>query len=317
MNILVTGGAGFIGSNLVKELLKNGHIVVAIDNFNNYYDSDYKHKNIQDIKSDAFKIFNADINKPTGLRQIVKNYHFNKIIHLAACVGVRNSLVDPNLYIKTNIEGTVNILEMAKELKIRDIVFASSSSVYGNDSSVLSNENDPCLKPLNPYAMSKRSAELLCYVYHQLYGLNITVLRFFTVYGPCGRPDMSPYIFTESLLTNKPINVNGDGSATRDFTYIKDIVNGILLSINTSFPYEIINLGSSNPISVVEFIKVLEKITGKIGDIQFGNKIEGESQNTYADITKAKKLFGFNPTTSLEDGMTEFVNWYRNNRLLS
>lgn len=317
MNILVTGGAGFIGSNLVKELLKNKHRVFAIDNFNNYYDSNYKRMNIQDIQDNNFEIFNADINQQVNLRDIVKDYHFDKIIHLAALVGVRNSLIDPNSYIKTNIEGTANILELAKEFEIKDIIFASSSSVYGNDSSLPAREEDPCTKQLNPYAMSKRSAEILCYVYHQLYGLNITVLRFFTVYGSCGRPDMSPYIFTESLLTNKPINVNGDGSATRDFTYIKDIVNGILLSINTPFPYEIINLGSSNPISVVEFIKVLEKITGKMGNIQFGNKIEGESQNTYADITKAKKLLGFNISTSLEDGMAEFIYWYKNNRLLS
>lgn len=317
MKILVTGGAGFIGSNLIKKLLDNGDDVTAIDNFNNYYNEGYKHKNIDTINSEHFNLLPIDINDVSGLEKIFKNNKFNKIVHLAAAVGVRNSLINPHLYLKTNIEGTLNILEQARINKIKDIVFASSSSVYGNDTKLPSNETSMTEKPLNPYAMSKKSAELLCYAYHKLYDLNITILRFFTVYGPHGRPDMSPYIFIESILAGKQLTINGDGSATRDFTYIDDIVNGIIQSLKRQFSYEIINLGSSNPISINDFVSLLEEILDKKAIILFNKKVIGESRDTYADITKAEKLLGFKVSTTLKEGLIRFINWYKKNRLLS
>lgn len=315
MNILVTGGAGFIGSNLIKELLKYDHDVTAVDNFSNYYKVQYKYENIKDINSKHFRLLNADINEQIHLRRVLRDYHFDKIVHLAACVGVRNSLKKPALYLKTNISGTLNILELAKDFGVKDIIFASSSSVYGDSTPAPFREECLCAEPLNPYAMSKKAGELLCYTYHNLYGLNVTILRFFTVYGPGGRPDMSPYIFTESLLTGKQIKIYGDGSATRDFTNINDITNGIISSINKSFAYEIINLGSSGPISIRKFIGVLEKITGIRANIQYCNQIAGESQNTYADVTKSKKMLNFQPSISLEKGLAEFVDWFKDNRM--
>ena len=316
MKILVTGGAGFIGSSLIEELLKRGDSVTCVDNFSNYYDVRFKKENIRRLKNRRLRVLNIDIEDRARLIRLLKGYRFDKVVHLAARVGVRNSLKNPDLYIKTNIAGTLNVLEAAREMGVKDIVFAGSSSVYGNDAPIPSKEDEPCLKPLNPYAMSKRSAELLCYTYHTIYGLNVTVLRFFTVYGPKGRPDMSPYIFTESLLKGKKINLNGDGRATRDFTNIKDIVRGIMLALAKPFGYEIINLGASRPVSIKKFISVLEKITGKKAKINYRPKVSGESRNTYADTSKAKKLLGFESKITLEAGLTKFVDWFRANRLV-
>ena len=315
MKILVTGGAGFIGSSLIEELLKKGDKVTCVDNFSDYYDVLFKKENIRRLKNKRLRVLNIDIEDRARLMRLLKGFHFDKVVHLAARVGVRNSLKNPDLYIKTNVTGTLNVLEAAREMGVKDVVFAGSSSVYGNDEPIPSKEDAPCLKPLNPYAMSKRSAELLCYTYHMIYGLNVTILRFFTVYGPKGRPDMSPYIFTQSLLTGKKINLNGDGRATRDFTNIKDIVRGITLALAKPFGYEIINLGASRPVSIKKFISVLEKITGKKAKIKYLPSLSGESRNTYADTSKAKKLLGFESKITLEAGLTEFVDWFKANRL--
>ena len=329
MKILVTGGAGFIGSNLIKKLLDNGDDVTAIDNFNNYYNEGYKHKNIDTINSEHFNLLPIDINDVSGLEKIFKNNKFNKIVHLAAAVGVRNSLINPHLYLKTNIEGTLNILEQARINKIKDIVFASSSSVYGNDTKLPSNETSMTEKPLNPYAMSKKSAELLCYAYHKLYDLNITILRFFTVYGPHGRPDMSPYIFIESILAGKQLTINGDGSATRDFTYIDDIVEGVVRLIDkvtepnpgwsgddpdsaTSYaPYRLYNIGNNNPVELMKFIEVLEDCLGKKAKKNLLPMQPGDVPATYADVDDLIKDVGFKPTTAIEEGIKKFVEWYR------
>ncbi len=315
MHILVTGGAGFIGSSLIEELLKKGHCVLCVDNFDEYYNVEFKKENIRLLKNKNLKVLKIDIEDRGRLRKALARYHFDKVIHLAARVGVRNSFMNPDKYIKTNVLGTLNILKLAKELGVKDIIYAGSSSVYGNDALLPSSEKEASVKPLNPYAMSKRSAELLCYVFHQMYGLNITILRFFTVYGPKGRPDMAPYIFTEAILRGKQIKVNGEGSATRDFTNIKDIVRGIMLAVGKPFGYEIINLGNSNPVSIKKFIRILEKIIGKKAKIKYLLKVLGESKDTFADTKKAKKLLGFSAQISLEVGLAEFVNWFKSNRL--
>lgn len=315
MNILVTGGAGFIGSSLSKELVKKGNRVIAIDNFNDYYNPTFKKKNVEDIKNKNFKIIKADITKPGDLKKVFEKHKFDKIVHLAARAGVRDSLKRPELFLKTNLQGTFNLLEKAKEYGVKDFIFAGTSAVYGNDSKPPFKEGSKCARPLNPYAASKRAAELLTYTYHILYGINVTILRFFTVYGPKGRPDMSVYIFTESLLTGKKIKIFGDGKAMRDFTYIDDIVAGIISAIKKPFSFEIINLGGARPIQVIKMLKILEKITGKKAQIVFQKKLAGESKATNADVSKAKKLLGYKVTTPVEIGLKKFITWYKNNRL--
>jgi len=315
MRILVTGGAGFIGSTLVKRLLKDGHKVAALDNFDRYYQAAFKRENVQAIKNKRFSFYEADVRKFSDVKHLLQGYNFDKIIHLAAQVGVRNSILYPNRYLKTNIEGTGNILELARFLGTKDIIFGSSSSVYGNSSRLPFKEDSPCLKPLNPYAFSKRAAELLCSTYHDLFGLNVTVLRFFSVYGPCGRPDMSPYVFTQSILKGRPITLYGNGEATRDFTYIDDIVEGICLSLKRTFPFEIINLGSSKPVSVLVLIRLLEETLRVKAKIRQVKSIVGEAKDTFADLGKAKKLLGYHVSTDLKNGLREFVTWFKKNRV--
>lgn len=315
MKILVTGGAGFIGSHLVKTLIKDGHTVVAIDNFNNYYNPEFKRENIEDIKNKNFTLLNLDITKPFELKQSLKNYSFDKVVHLAASVGVRYSLINPALYTKTNVEGTLNVLNIVRDLGVKDFILASSSSVYGNDSIAPFKENSLLLKPISPYAKSKLTAELICYAYHKTYAMNITIHRFFTVFGPHGRPDMAPYIFTKALLEGDPIMLFGDGKASRDFTYVGDIINGIVLSIRNPFPYEIFNLGSASPVSMITFVETLEKVTGRRAKIKLLDRQVGDVRHTHADITKARRLLNFQNQTTLGEGINAFVEWYKKYRL--
>lgn len=315
MNILVTGGAGFIGSSLIEELIKKGNRIVAIDNFNNYYNPRFKKENVKGIKSKRFEIVKGDITRLSDLRRLFKKNKFDKIVHLAALAGVRNSIDHPASYFKTNLQGTLNMLEMARKFDVKDFIFAGTSAVYGNDTPSPSSEDAPCLKPLNPYAASKRAAELLCYTYHELYGLNVTILRFFTVYGPKGRPDMSIYIFTEALLKDRKIKIFGDGTQVRDFTYIGDIVSGVVAAVGKPFAFEIINLGGARPVRILKLVADLEEITGIKAKIDFRPVMAGESRTTGANVTKAKRLLGFKPKTGLKKGLAEFVKWYRLNRL--
>src|SRR3989344_2974565 len=251
--ILVTGCAGFIGSHLADRLLKEGYEIVGIDNFYDYYDPKIKERNInQAIKSDKFKLYRVDILNESELSQIFNNEKLEKIIHLAARAGVRPSIKNPKLYGEVNVLGTVNILSLAVKYGVEHIIFGSSSSVYGKSTKIPFTEDDSCENIISPYGASKRSAEFFVESFHRLHGLKCTILRFFTVYGPRGRPDMAPAIFTKAILENKSIKQFGNGLSSRDYTYIDDIVDGIIKSIENEFYFEIINLGNNHPVKLLE-----------------------------------------------------------------
>lgn len=314
-SILITGGAGFIGSSLALALLKRKYKVTVIDNFNAYYDPEYKKRNISAlIPFNAFNLINGDITNSTFLHDVFDKNKFDKVIHLAASVGVRNSLIHPETYKKNNILGTELVLNESIKHNIRQFVFASSSSVYGNLSPVPFTEDRVVESDLNPYARSKKAGEALCFDYHEKYRLPVTVFRFFTVYGPNGRPDMSPYLFTDAILSEREFDIYGDGSAKRDYTYIDDLIDGIELGLNKIYPFEIFNLASSRPITVLDFIRLIEVNCGKKAKMNFKKKNEYEMGITYANIKKAKTMLGFNPKTEIIDGLRIFINWYKAKR---
>ena len=293
--ILVTGGAGFIGSHTCERLLKEGHTVVCADNFNDSYDPKQKRDNIlDDVK----------------LARLFKEHKISKIIHLAARAGVRPSLREPCLYFDVNVKGTINLLELAKQQDVENFIFGSSSSVYGNSSKVPFSETDATESQISPYAASKKCGELLCRTYSEIYGLNITCLRFFTVYGPRGRPDMAPFKFFDSIYNGREIEMYGDGTSERDYTYIADIVDGIVRALDRKFRYEIFNLGGSDPISLRRFISVIEEVAGKKAHIIQRPIPLGDVQRTYADISKAGRLLGYKPKTDITEGMRQFASWY-------
>lgn len=312
MNILVTGGAGFIGSHLADKLLNENHKVFVIDNFNNYYNSDLKEQNIlNNLNNSNYKIFRADICDEDVLDSIFSENQIDSVVHLAGYAGVGASLESPLEYIKTNIFGTVNLLEKMKEYNIKKIVFASSSSVYGNCNEECFSE---CLKtsePISPYAATKLSCEQFLYTYYKLYGINTVILRFFTVYGPRQRPDLAIRKFTDLIIKDKEVPVHGDGSALRDYTYIDDIISGIYEAIKyDKTPYEIINLGANNPISINTMIKNIEKTLNKKAKIKY---IPMPAQNVYktsSNIQKAKELLNYIPKINFETGIKNFIEWY-------
>lgn len=315
MKVLVTGGAGFIGSHLCDALLERGDEVVCVDNLNDYYNPEFKEENISGYVEDpAFKFYKEDIRNQEALEKIFKDEGIKKVVHLAARAGVRPSLKDPLLYADVNINGTLNLLECARDSGVENFVFGSSSSVYGATSSVPFTEDDPCDKPLSPYAATKRADELLCHTYHYLYGIPMCCLRFFTVYGPRGRPDMAVYKFTKAINAGDAIEVYGDGTAKRDFTYVDDIIAGVIAAIDKKFEFELINLGNNNPVEVNRLIAVIEDGLGKKATIQQGDPHPGDVPITYADVTKAKKLLGYEPKIKIEEGIKKFVEWYKNEK---
>lgn len=312
-NVLVTGGAGFIGSHVCDALLEKGDRVICIDNFNDYYDPQIKEKNVEhNLNNQLFKLYKADITDIEKLREIFQENNIEIVCHLAARAGVRPSIKQPDLYTKVNVNGTLNLLELAKEFKIKNFIFGSSSSVYGNNKKTPFSESDNVDNPISPYAATKKAGELLCHTYHHLHGMNITCLRFFTVYGPRGRPDMAPFIFTKNIDQGKEINVFGDGTSKRDYTFVKDIVAGIIAAIDKPLGYEIINIGNSKTVELNYFISIIESILGKKAAINRMPMQPGDVEITYADITKAEKLLGYNPKTNIEQGMKEFIEWYKN-----
>jgi len=312
--ILVTGGAGFIGSNLIEKLLKEGYEVVCLDNFNDYYNPQIKRNNIEPfLRERNFNLVEADIRDKDTLEKIFEEYKFQKVIHLAAQAGVRLSLKQPNLYIDVNVNGTLNLLELSKEYKIKNFVFGSSSSVYGATKEIPFSEEGK-LKPISPYGVSKRAGELLCYTYNHLYNLPFTILRFFTVYGPRQRPDMAIHKFTKLIDEGKEICLYGNGETSRDYTYISDIIEGIMSALNNDFNYEIFNLGNSNPTNLSRLISLIEKKLDKSAKIRYLPEQPGDPSITFADISKSKRMLNYNPKIKMEEGIKRFIEWYKNGK---
>jgi len=309
MRILVTGCAGFIGSHVCEYLLKRGDTVMGIDNINNYYDIGQKHKNLEILKLyGSFNFKEEDI----CLTNTISSWKPEKICHLASMAGVRYSLEHPKLYVKTNIEGFIHILEEARKNNVKQIVYASSSSVYGLNKKVPFTENDPIKKCNSPYACSKIAMELFAKTYNQLYNMNLIGLRFFTVYGPRGRPDMAPYKFLKAISEGKTFQKYGDGTSSRDYTYIDDIVSGVIASLeNDNIECEIYNLGNSNPVSLNEFIGLCEKVVGKKAKYEQIENQLGDVPKTYADISKANKDLNYNPQIKLLEGLEKTFFWMK------
>ncbi len=309
--VLITGGAGFIGSATAKALMDRGDEVVIIDNFNDYYDPKLKEARIKKLlKGYKFKLYRGDIRDTKLLEKIFKKEKITKVIHLAAMAGVRYSLLHPQLYMDVNVMGTVNLLEMAVKYKIKNFVFASSSSVYGNNKKVPFSEKDLVDTPISPYAASKKADELIAHVYHHIYKLNVTALRFFTVYGPWGRPDMALFLFTDAIKKNKPIKVFNRGKMSRNFTYIDDIVSGILTVLDKCKGYEIMNIGGDKEETLGRFIQVIEENMGKKAKKKMLPMQPGDVPTTVANIRKLRRL-GWKPTTQIEKGIKNFVEWYK------
>lgn len=310
--ILVTGCAGFIGSNLTDRLLELGYEVIGLDNFNDFYDPKMKEANLSlALRSDHFTLYRQDILDLDEIRKIFIKEKPDKIIHLAARGGVRSSIVNPLLYAEVNTLGTVKLLKLAVDSKIEQFIFGSSSSVYGNSRRLPFSEDDPCENIVSPYGASKRSAEFFVETFSRLHGLKPVVLRFFTVYGPRGRPDMAPAIFTKAIVEGRQLQMFGDGSSSRDYTCIDDVVDGIVKALEGDFNFEIINLGNNNPVNLRDFIGTLERITGKRALVAKLPKVAGDVQKTWANIEKAKKLLSWKPVTKLEDGLRKYLNWYQ------
>lgn len=310
---LVTGGAGFIGSHVVDALLDRGDDVVVLDNFNDYYDPKRKVANIaQHTENPRLHLVVGNVYDQSTVSYAFKKFpRINKIVHLAARAGVRASQDDPQGYALTNVLGTRIVLNMAREHKVRNVVFASSSSVYGDTAKLPFSESDTLGKPLSPYAETKQKGEELCQNFSCEDDVPVTCLRFFTVYGPRGRPDMAPYLFTDKIFKGVPIVVYGDGTSTRDYTYVSDIVSGILATLDTSRPFEIFNLGNNMPVPLEELVSTIENIVGKKANIVQKKRVHSDVEHTCADISKAQTFLGYASHTSLRDGLENFFSWYK------
>ena len=311
-NYLVTGGAGFIGSHLVDSLLSEGNNVITVDNFDEFYDKEVKLNNISSaLTFDTFQLIEGDIRDKNLLDELFNNNHIDIVVHLAAKAGVRPSIENTVEYFDVNMNGTLNILEAMKKFDVKNMIFASSSSVYGNNKKVPFSESDIVDYPISPYAATKKSGELLCHTYHHLYDFKINCLRFFTVYGPRQRPDLAIHKFSKKILNDETIPMFGDGTTKRDYTYIDDIIQGIKLAIENLNGYEVFNLGESRTIMLKELIALNEKEIGKKANIEKLPLQPGDVEQTYADISKAKEMLGYNPQYDIEEGMKNFINWLK------
>lgn len=316
-NILVTGGAGFIGSHLVDRLLGEGAWrVTVVDDFNDFYAPEVKRENVRGhLENSAYSLHETDIRDRARLEEIFKERKFETVVHLAARAGVRPSLMEPALYSETNINGTLNLLELARVYEVKQFVFGSSSSVYGINAKVPFSEEDPIRQPISPYAVTKAAGELLCHTYSHLYGLRCVCLRFFTVYGARQRPDLAIHKFAKLIEAGRPIPVFGDGTTRRDYTYIDDIIAGVRASIDYSASdYEVFNLGESQTIELRELIALLEKELDRHALIERHPLQPGDVPQTYADVEKARRLLGYDPQTKIEDGIRRFVEWFLSER---
>jgi UDP-glucuronate 4-epimerase len=312
-NLLITGGAGFIGSHLVDRLLASDvERITVVDDFNDFYNPSIKHDNIREhLKDPRYSIHEIDIRDRAALNQVFSDSNFDCMVHLAARAGVRPSLSEPQLT-ETNINGTVNLLELARQHNIKQFVFGSSSSVYGINAKVPFSEDDPIRQPISPYAATKGAGELLCHTYSHLYGLRCVCLRFFTVYGPRQRPDLAIHKFAKLISQHKPIPVFGDGTTRRDYTYIDDIIDGVTAAIDyDKSNYEVINLGESRTVELRELITLLEKELDTHAIIERQPPQPGDVPQTFADVSKARELLNYQPKTQIEDGLHRFVEWFR------
>jgi UDP-glucuronate 4-epimerase len=311
MKALVTGAAGFIGSHLCERLLTENWNVVGVDNFDDFYDPKIKRRNIEVcLKNQNFQLVEADIRDGAAMDRIIGD-GIDTIVHLAARAGVRPSIAHPLLYADVNINGTLVLLEAAKKHKVNKFIFGSSSSVYGNNKKVPFSENDNVDFPISPYAATKKACELICHTYHNLYDISVMCLRFFTVYGPRQRPDLAIHKFSRLIEQGKPIPVYGDGTMMRDFTYIGDIINGVITSMQKCIGFNIYNLGESRPIAVNDLICEIEKALGKKAIKEYLPSQPGDVERTYADVSKAVRELGYNPATPIEEGLARFVEWLR------
>lgn len=312
MKALVTGAAGFIGSHLCEALLASDWQVVGLDNFDQFYDPSVKRDNIgPSLKHKNFKIVEGDIRDASLVDALLQGKDIDILVHLAAKAGVRPSIADPLSYNDVNVTGTVCLLEAARKHKLGKFIFASSSSVYGNNKKVPFGELDNVDFPISPYAATKKAGELICHTYAHLFEINITCLRFFTVYGPRQRPDLAIHKFTRLIEAGKTVPVFGDGSMSRDYTYIDDIISGVLAAIDRCDGYHIYNLGESQPIVLRDLVAAIEKALGKTATIDRQPLQPGDVNRTFADISLARKELGYNPSTDLAKGLEHFVSWFR------
>jgi nucleoside-diphosphate-sugar epimerase len=314
MHICVTGGAGFIGGHLCRRLLRDGHHVTAIDNFDPFYPRAIKEEGIEDFPRERFTLIETDICNTDAILQALHARDVNAIVHLAARAGVRPSIEAPMAYERTNVGGTQSMLEVAQELDVDTFLFGSSSSVYGNNDKVPFAEDDPVREPISPYAATKRSGELLAHTFHHLYDINVHCLRFFTVYGPRQRPDLAIHKFARQLLTDQPITMYGDGTSSRDYTYVADIVDGIVRSLRRAKgldepEYEIINLGGSETTQLKDLISGIAEAMDITPEIEQLPTQPGDVKRTYADISKARDLLGYEPDTPIDEGLQKFAEW--------
>lgn len=330
MNILITGALGFIGYNLTKRLLESGHFVVGIDNINSYYDVRFKYGKLPLLGIDEdsiwpdrvykshttenYHFFKSDITDRYHLEELMSKYNFDVVCNLAAQAGVQYSIMNPHTYIENNVTGFINLIDACRNFGVKHFVYASSSSVYGNRSDGPFREGDNVDNPISLYAASKKSNELIAHTYSHLYKLKCTGLRFFTVYGPWGRPDMAPFIFVNNVSKGKQIKVFNKGQMERDFTFIDDIIEGVCLVMNDpdyEKLYKIYNIGHSSPVLLMDFIRTIEKVLGQKADIEFMPHREGDVKITYADVSAMQRDFGYRPNVGIEEGITKFVDWYR------
>ena len=316
----MTGGAGFIGSHLVERLLaEKTWRVSVVDDFNDFYAPELKRSNIAaHLRNENYQLFETSITNADGLQTIFARNKFDAIVHLAARAGVRPSLIQPKLYAETNVNGTLNLLDLAREYNVKQFVFGSSSSVYGNNEKVPFNEDDKIFRPISPYAATKAAGELLCHTYSHLYDIRAVCLRFFTVYGARQRPDLAIRKFSQLILDGKPIRVFGDGTTRRDYTFVDDIIQGVRAAIDyDGSMFEIFNLGESDTVELKYLIELLEKNLGRQAIVDRRAMQPGDVAQTFADITKARELLNYNPQTKIEAGIEKFVEWFRGQKVES
>ena len=323
MKIFVTGAAGFVGHQTTLKLLARGDTVIGVDNLNDYYDVSLKEARLQDIakhpQASNFKFIKLDLADTSATEDLFKAEQPQRVIHLAAQPGVRYSLQNPHAYVQSNLVAFTNILEGCRHNKVEHLVYASSSSVYGGNTKLPFSEQDTVDHPVSLYAASKKANELMAHTYSHLYTIPTTGLRFFTVYGPWGRPDMSPFLFADAILNNKPIKVFNHGDMMRDFTYIDDIVEGVVRvadkpatpQVNSSVPYRVFNIGNNQPEKLMDFIGILENAFGKVAEKEFLPMQAGDVKATYADTSALETWVGFKPYTPLKDGIAKFADWYK------